>query len=161
MSAYPKHDWVLKLAFITAQRSTCVRRSVGCVLTDDAGVPIGMGYNGVPSGLTHCKSRHGEPATPCPGADLPSGEGLDECFAIHAEQNALLFCASVRRIAACYVTVSPCMSCVKSLLNTPCKLIVVAAQYENPEGHRAKALWLSCGRIWLDRGGAHETLPSL
>jgi deoxycytidylate deaminase len=55
------------------------------------------------------------------GAKFKSGEGLDVCQAIHAEQNALLQCKDVYDIETIYCTVSPCIHCVKLLLNYFCK----------------------------------------
>ena len=81
----------------------------------------------------------------CSGANLPSGQGLDACQAIHAEQNALLQCRDVYSIEACYVTTSPCVTCVKMLLNTSCKRIVFSEAYAHSE---AREWWLKAGHQW-------------
>lgn len=81
----------------------------------------------------------------CPGANAPSGQGLDACQAIHAEQNALLQCRDVYAIHTAYVTASPCITCCKLLLNTSCERIVFLTPYPHPE---AKALWEGAGREW-------------
>ena len=81
----------------------------------------------------------------CSGANLPSGQGLDACQAIHAEQNALLQCRDVYAIDTCYVTVSPCVTCVKLLLNTSCKRVVFSEAYAHSE---AREWWLKAGRQW-------------
>jgi dCMP deaminase len=82
----------------------------------------------------------------CSGAHSPSGTNLDHCQAIHAEQNALLQCRDVYNIEACYVTTSPCMTCVKLLLNTSCQKIYFLDEYSHTE---AKDLWESAGREWI------------
>ena len=83
----------------------------------------------------------------CPGAFAASGTNLDGCHAIHAEQNALLRCADVRSIHAAYVTASPCMTCVKLLMNTSCQIIY----FDQPYPHNDAAdLWRSMGRQWID-----------
>ena len=79
----------------------------------------------------------------CPGAGAPSGTDLDACEAIHAEANALLQCRNVWEIHTCYVTVSPCVSCVKLLLNPSTERIVFRAPYTHDEA--ARKLW---GRDW-------------
>lgn len=165
----PTRDaWGLGLAAVTAQRGTCCRRAVGCVLVDDLGHVLATGYNGVAMGQKHCNEmvlipnpklvtltgklrepEHWEleeiPSYPhaCPGAAAPSGTMLDACQAIHAEQNALLQCRDVRAIHTCYVTVSPCVTCVKLLLNTGCRRIVFTELYPHLA---ALQLWEEAGR---------------
>jgi deoxycytidylate deaminase len=80
-------DWYfLKMANLASERATCKRRKVGCILVNSKKHVIATGYNGVAAGQEHCIDN------PCEGAQLKSGEGLDKCEAIHAEQNALLQC---------------------------------------------------------------------
>lgn len=116
-------------ACIHAQRSTCIRRHVGCVLTNEKGHILATGFNGVSAGMLHCREV---PGARCPGANAKSGEGLDECYAIHAETNALLQCPDVWSIDTAYCTSLPCIHCLKLLLNTSCKRIVYMEGYPNP-----------------------------
>lgn len=81
----------------------------------------------------------------CSGAYEKSGEGLNTCAAVHAEQNALLQCAEPRRIGTAYVTVSPCDSCLKLFLNTSCRRIVVGGWYGDEAALRAR--WEVGGRF--------------
>ena len=133
--------WAIDMALVTAQRSTCVRRHVGCVLLNQRGHVLATGYNGVPSGFKHCNEGN-----QCPGGFAKSGEDLDRCFAIHAEANALLQCGDVHQIDTAYVTTSPCIACCKLLLNTGCRRIVFAEEYAHAD---AKDLWESAGRLWV------------
>lgn len=137
-----RDQWALSMALLTARRATCPRRQVGCVLLDGHGHVIATGYNGVAAKQPHCSDSE---AARCPGAELPSGTGLDACQAIHAEQNAMLQCRNVYSIHTCYVTTSPCMTCIKLLLNTTCQRIVFVEAYTHTE---AKKLWESAGRKW-------------
>ena len=144
--------WALKLALLTAGRSTCLRRAVGCVLLNDKGHVLSTGYNGVAAGLPHCNnstltSTKTVAVYPnaCSGAMAPSGTNLDGCQAIHAEQNALLQCRDVYAIHTAYVSVSPCMTCCKLLLNTSCQRIAYVGEYPHTE---AKNLWVGAGRSW-------------
>jgi dCMP deaminase len=137
-----KDVWALAMARLTAQRGTCARRQVGCVLTDARGHVLATGYNGRPRGFPHCNEGN-----PCLGATAATGTSLDLCEAVHAEQNALLQCHDVELIDACYVTVSPCITCVKLLLNTGCRRIIAAAAYAHDAA--ARDLWLrTVGRTW-------------
>lgn len=144
-----RDEWALKLALLTAQRTTCLRRAVGCVLLNARGHVLATGYNGVAAGLPHCNEH--DPFEPvghphaCSGAHAPSGLDLDGCQAIHAEQNALLQCRDVHSIHTCYTTASPCMTCVKLLLNTSCARIVFVEEYPHSA---ARELWLGAGRVW-------------
>ena len=149
-----KHQWAMDIALISSERSTCCRRKVGCVLLNERGHVLSTGYNGVAAGLPHCneviKLGSGEDVfiNKCQGADSQSGTNLDGCQAIHAEQNALLQCSDVYKIHTCYVTTSPCITCVKLLLNTSCKEIAFIEEYPQKE---AEKLWISAGRNWSRR----------
>lgn len=57
----------------------------------------------------------------------------------------MLQCRDVYAIHTAYVTASPCMTCIKLLLNTTCERIVFVEEYPHPE---ARKLWESAGRAW-------------
>lgn len=163
MGRVSKDKYFLQMALLTATRGTCPRRQVGCVLVNALGHVIGTGYNGVPRGVPHCHeikdtnqlpigvNLNGDitfqmPSNFCTGATYSSGEGLDKCQAVHAEQNALLQCADTQQIAKAYISCSPCMHCIKLFMNTSCQELVFGEEYASAED--AKALWLSVGRKW-------------
>jgi dCMP deaminase len=75
----------MQLANLAAQRSNCMKRSVGCVLVRDKRV-ISTGYNGTPRGLKNCNEGG---CKRCNSVSR-SGVGLDTCLCIHAEENVLL-----------------------------------------------------------------------
>lgn len=133
-------QWAINMAVLTAARSTCVRRQVGCILVNRHNHVIATGYNGVAAGMNHCNE-----ANPCAGASAPSGTDLDLCEAIHAEQNALLQCHDVHTITRCYCTTAPCITCVKLLLNTSCREIIFLHAYPHTT---AALLWMRAGREW-------------
>ena len=66
-------DMYMKVAYCFSERSTCARRKVGAVLVDSNFQMLSGGYNGVPSGMTHCID------SPCEGAHAKSGTNLDMC----------------------------------------------------------------------------------
>lgn len=148
-----------QMARLVSTRSTCLRRHVGCVLVDAAGRVLATGYNGVARGQPHCNEHDpfhetGYPHA-CASAFAESGERLDECEALHAEQNALLQCRDADAIAVAYVTTFPCVSCVKLLLGTECSLIVFCEPYAPTIQTAAVDLWTRAGRgITL-----HEAAP--
>lgn len=134
----PVDHYFLRLALLTSTRATCTRRRVGCILVDSSRRVLATGYNGSPRGFTHCAVGN-----ECPGANCPSGTGLELCQAIHAEQNALLQCGDVDAIHSVYVTASPCVVCTKLLLNTAASRIIFLEEYPHPA---ARELWLSAPR---------------
>ena len=115
-------EYFLQIAKTVAQRSTCPRRQVGCVLVDSKNHIVATGYNGVPTGFTHCID------TPCLGASYPTGEGLEFCEAIHAEVNAFLQLRSDDALIA-YMTVTPCFTCGKMFANSNVKKIIALEDY--------------------------------
>jgi dCMP deaminase len=120
-------EYYLSMLRIVASRSTCVRRRVGAIIIDAQGHVLSMGYNGVPAGVTHCIDQ------PCPGASDKSGDN-SRCWAVHAEQNAILQCLEISRASTIYVTCTPCFSCAKVIANTPIKRIVSLTEYTDTNG---------------------------
>lgn len=131
MSRLSMDQWLMGMAMWSARRGTCARRRVGCVLVNARYQVIGTGYNGNARGLPHCID------VPCPGALSKSGEGLDLCEAIHAEQNAIINCHDMNQIFACYSTAEPCVHCAKILMNTPCQEVRFLESYPG----NARDLW--------------------
>lgn len=147
----PSRDtYFMEMATLVARRSTCLRRSVGCVLVNERHHVLATGYNGVPSSIPHCNESsdksnsvngvinvligsNNEYPHACEGAKLPSGQGLDQCQAVHAEQNAMLQCRNVYEIHICYTTTLPCVTCMKLLMNTSCQRIVFGESYPHKE----------------------------
>jgi dCMP deaminase len=91
------------LADIMSKRSTCSRRSVGCVIvSDDFRRVLSVGYNGNASGLPN-------------RCDHPDRSG--DCGCIHAEENACISCQEPRSTnKIVFVTVFPCKKCAKLLI---------------------------------------------
>lgn len=140
-------QYFIDMAKLVSSRGTCCRRKVGCVLTDSNKYVLATGYNGRPKGFEHCSE-----GKPCKAAAMPSGMNLEGCEALHAEQNALLQCKDVQTIDTAYVTLFPCVTCTKLLLNTSCKRIVYSEEYVQPE---AVELWERAGHtiIYIKEGG--------
>lgn len=134
-----KHHIFMGMLSILATASTCRRRKVGCILTDANDEVLALGYNGAPTGMQHCID------VPCAGAKINSGSGLDKCIAIHAEQNALMRCHDIKKIHTAYISCTPCMHCMKLLLNTSCQLIVAHEIYDK----NACDMWETKRRIFL------------
>lgn len=99
--------YFMEITDLVAKRSTCDRAWVGCVLVNSSNRIVSTGYNGSVSGNPHCDDV---------GHTMRDGH----CIAtIHAEMNALLYCAkegiSVKDCSA-YITHFPCLNCTKALI---------------------------------------------
>ena len=123
-------EYFLGIASLVSQRSTCLRRRVGALVVKDRRI-LATGYNGTPSGITHCS------VTGCLREKLkvPSGERHELCRGLHAEQNVLLQ-ASLHGVSlkdsVMYVTNQPCIICAKMIINAGIKEVVVAESYPDP-----------------------------
>ena len=120
----------MRIAGMVAQRSTCMRRSVGAVLVKEKRI-LATGYNGAPAGLRHCEE------TGClrKDASIPSGERHELCRGLHAEQNAIIQ-AAYHGIAidgsTVHCTNKPCVICSKMLINAGIQKILYQAGYDDP-----------------------------
>ncbi len=112
-------EYFAKIVEVTAERSSCDRLHVGCLLVKDNRI-VSQGYNGFLPGCPHrsvVRNNH-EQAT------------------VHAEQNALCDCA--KRGVSCaestaYVTHYPCIICSRLLLAAGIKEIKYLHDYKNDE----------------------------
>jgi deoxycytidylate deaminase len=115
----------------------CKRRVIYCVLLDKGGYFLSSGYNGPAS--VPCQ---------CPDREVLTGEGayrVVECYAIHAEERALVNCIDPDRIYYCITTKAPCFSCVMKLLGTPCREIIYVTDSNET---RNRHYWVERGRVW-------------
>ena len=120
-------EYFMQIAKLVASRSTCMRRQVGAVLVKDRNI-LATGYNGVPSGITHCE------VTGClrEQMNVPSGERHELCRGLHAEQNAIIQAAKHGvniDDATLYCTDSPCIICSKMLINAGVRNVTFSRGY--------------------------------
>lgn len=144
MGKLSKEEYFVALAQLVASRGTCVRRKVGCVLTNKHGHVLATGYNGIPMGMVHCLDQPcGEASASASGDDLDKCEAMSRWYSctIHAEANALLQCRNVYEIDTCYTTTFPCIHCIKLLANTSCKRIVYVNIYPGSEVNKMTKYW--------------------
>jgi dCMP deaminase len=110
-----------------AERSTCPRARVGAVIVRDRNI-LATGYNGAPAGLAHCT----DVGCLIYESRAPGGELETNCYrSIHAEINAITQAAKNGAAIAgadVYVTHSPCIQCLKVLVNTGVRRVF----YEHP-----------------------------
>jgi dCMP deaminase len=120
-------EYFLKIAFVVAERSTCLRHHIGAVAVKDKRI-LATGYNGAPSGKSDCLELG------CLRNELkiPSGEKHEICRGIHAEQNVIIQAAlhgtSILG-STIYCTHTPCNICAKMLVNAKIKRFVTFSEY--------------------------------
>lgn len=115
----------MELSYVVGSWSSCYKddRQVGAVIVRNKRI-LTTGYNGAPSGITSCKDR-GE----CLRVkkNVPSGTCHEICYAVHAEQNAIIQAAKIGvsvEDATLYCTHQPCSICAKMIINSGIKRIV-------------------------------------
>ena len=128
MGERPTYDeYFMEMAKVVSKRSTCIRRKVGAILVKDKHI-LSTGYNGAPKGLKHCS----EIGCLREELNVPSGERHELCRGLHTEQNAIIqaavFGVSIKD-SVLYCTNTPCVVCVKMLINAGVKEIVFSGDY--------------------------------
>ncbi len=130
----PKFDkWDVRFVELSksiANWSSCFQqgRKVGAVIVKNKRI-ITTGYNGAPSGLRSCAER-GECLRR--KLDIPSGTRQELCYAIHAEQNAIIQAAKLGISidgATLYCTHQPCVICAKMIINAGISRVVYVEGY--------------------------------
>ena len=137
-----RDEYYMGLVDMVASRSTCPRRSVGCVLVNANNRVVSTGYNGPPPGFPHCGEEREYLAKVagdgmyteyqvmtelwhCGGQDYKSGEGHDKCWATHAEVNAFTqVTPEDGPFTAYFNNVTPCFSCAKMCITYGVKRVV-------------------------------------
>lgn len=122
-------DRFMQLAEVIAGWSSCYQsnRKIGAIIVKNKRI-ITTGYNGAPSGHMSCLEK-GECLRK--KSNIPSGTQQELCYAIHAEQNAIIQAAKLGISidgATIYCTHQPCVICSKMIINSGIQKIV----YKNP-----------------------------
>lgn len=120
-------DWdryFLNLAHAAAERGTCPRLKVGCVLVKDRNV-VSTGYNGAPSGMPHCTDV---------GCDMVQGSCKRT---LHAESNAIDRAGRHGRAGSiAYITDFPCLNCAQKIATNGIIEVVYDRDYISTKYHR-------------------------
>lgn len=120
----------MQLADLVATWSSCYQenRHIGAVIVKDKRI-ITTGYNGAASGIESCTDRN-----ECirRTLNIASGTRHEICYAIHAEQNAIIQAAKLGisvEGATLYCTHQPCVICAKMIINSGIKRVVFKEGY--------------------------------
>ena len=125
-------EYKMALAVEVASRSNCVKSHVGSIILLGDRIRS-VGYNGTIEGYRDCFDGGCER---CRDMSVGSGEQLDRCVCVHAEENALVSAARFGieiQDAECFVTHEPCLGCTKLLIQARVARVVYLKTYEYPE----------------------------
>lgn len=124
-------EYFIEIAKLVAARSNCISRKVGAIVVKDKMI-VSTGYNGTPRGIKNCDEGGCKRCNDKIVGKVQSGERLDECVCVHAEENALLQAAyngvSLKG-ATLYTSLCPCRYCTKHILNAGIKKVYYSKDY--------------------------------
>ena len=120
----------MEMAQLVSTWASCYQeeRKIGAVIVKDKRV-MTTGYNGAPSGVETCVER-GECLRKKLG--IPSGTRHEMCYAVHAEQNAIIQAAQLGVNidgSTLYCTHQPCILCAKMIVNAGVVRVVYHSGY--------------------------------
>lgn len=120
----------MEMATLVASWSSCLQenRHVGAIITKNKRI-LTTGYNGASSNVRSCVERQ-----EClrKKLNIPSGTRHEICYAVHAEQNAIIQAAKLGvsvEGATMYCTHQPCTICAKMIINSGIKRVVFDEGY--------------------------------
>ena len=127
------HKWDVRfmdMAHLVSTWTSCYTpgRAIGAVIVKDKRV-MTTGYNGAPAGVSTCVER-GECLRKKLG--IPSGTRHEMCYAVHAEQNAIIQAAKLGVNidgSTLYCTHQPCILCAKMIVNAGIVRVVYHSGY--------------------------------
>ncbi|MDX2099307.1 MAG: dCMP deaminase family protein [Leptolyngbyaceae cyanobacterium bins.59] len=140
-------EYFLMLAKLAATRSTCLAFPVGAVIVKNKQV-VATGYNGPPSRSAHCTAQ---------GYCYPELSSCDASKskpsrAVHAEANAIAQAAKYGVAtdgAKIYVTLEPCLSCLKLIISAGIDEVVYETSFNSGESLLVRDSFVREGIIQL------------
>ena len=120
----------MEMCSLIATWASCYQenRKIGAVIVKNKRI-VTTGYNGAPAGIRTCVER-GECLREKLG--IPSGTRHEICYAVHAEQNAIIQAARLGSSidgATLYCTHQPCVLCAKMIVNSGIRRVVYREGY--------------------------------
>ena len=138
----------MEMARVIAGWASCYQSNlkIGAVIVKNKRI-MTTGYNGAPAGVRTCVER-GECLRR--KMNVPSGTRAEICYAIHAEQNAIIQAAKLGvsiEGATLYCTHQPCVVCAKMIVNSG----IVRVVYEEGYPDEFAVEMLKEGGVKLER----------
>jgi len=124
-------EYFMEITNIVKKRSNCIKRKVGCIIVDDnEKIILSTGYNGSPRNMKNCMEGG---CIRCNNKEIKSGEKLDECICIHAEENGILYLKNKTKEMTMYVSNRPCLTCLTKIVQIGIKRIIYMEEYPYDE----------------------------
>lgn len=123
--------YYMEIARVVASRGDCLGTNVGTVIVVGDRI-VSTGFNGAPDGITHCSDGGCERCRSKSEGMIKSGEDLDKCICVHAEENAILSAARHGiRLSGCdiYTTIQPCLGCIRQIIQVKAARVIFSHQY--------------------------------
>ena len=136
----------LSVAETMAKRSLCTRRQVGAVIVK-GNYLVSVGYNCTPPKQAECFSG-GCPRGGLTGP-LPEDYSAYECWALHAEANALLRAGERSQGASLYCTHRPCPQCQNLIMGAGLEFVFWPEKVDGGE----LLYWSPGVAAWYPSGG--------
>ncbi|HEY9804719.1 MAG TPA: dCMP deaminase family protein [Leptolyngbyaceae cyanobacterium] len=157
-------EYFLMLAKLAATRSTCLAFPVGAVIVKNKQV-VATGYNGSPSGSAHCTTQ----GYCYPGLSSCDASKTLPSRAVHAEANAIAQAAKhgiSTDGASIYVTLEPCLSCLKLIISAGIKEVFYETTFNSGEKALVRDSFVQEGLVVLKQVKlsdfiAHKSAQSL
>ena len=117
---------MLATAKLFSELSYCEKKKVGAVISKEGRI-LATGYNGTISGFDN----------QCETYSMVEYKLVTSQYVIHAEQNALMFCAKngiPTDGTTMYITLSPCINCAKLIVQAGIKRVIFSEYYKDLSG---------------------------
>ncbi len=149
-------EYFLMLAKLAATRSSCLAFPVGAVIVKNKQV-LATGYNGAPAGSPHCTTQ----GYCYPGLSSCDASKTLPSRAVHAEANAIAQAAKhgISTEGACiYVTLEPCLSCLKLVISAGIHEIYYETSFNSGEKALVRDSFIAEGLVTLKQIQLSETM---
>ncbi|ADI66125.1 deoxycytidylate deaminase [Trichormus azollae] len=149
-------EYFLMLAKLAATRSTCIAFPVGAVIVKNKQV-VATGYNGSPSGSAHCTSQ----GYCYPGLTSCDASKTLPSRAVHAEANAIAQAANYGIStygASIYVTLEPCLSCLKLVISAGIKEVFYETSFNSGEKALVRDSFVNEGLVTINQVKLSEVI---
>lgn len=137
------NNFCMKCAIASSELSVAKRKKVGAVIARESRI-LASGYNGQPYHLDNC----------CEITNEKTGEMTTKETVVHAEMNAILFCAKYGISvdgADLYVTMCPCQKCAGAIIQSGIKKVFYLDEYRDMTAiETLEAAGIKIERIDLD-----------
>ena len=168
------NEYFMLIAKLVSTRSTCNSRPTGAVLVKDKQI-LATGYNGSMPGAPHCLGQFmpdGSPYCHRRALKIADVDKYNFCRASHAEANAIAQAARYGvaiKGATLYVTLEPCLVCIKLLATAQIERVFFELPYESRDDLRdthwkqavAEAGFQAYSQLTVSPEALQYILPSL